>query len=106
MWFFSVLAWVFSRCDNFFIIALPFTDSHGVVDFSCFGLDGFEDGFEDERGGTPNDRTHNRFMCCLGLGPSDPSLDCGKASEVVFSPSGIGIHGLRYTIKPREYVSV
>ena len=36
----------FSRCDNVFSLAFPFPDSHGVVEFSCFGLVGLLDEFE------------------------------------------------------------
>ena len=45
---------VVSKCENVFILALPFLDSHGVVEFSCFGLAGLPDGFKYEWGGYIN----------------------------------------------------
>ena len=36
----------FSRCDSGYNLAFPFPDSHRVMGFSCFGLDGFPYGFE------------------------------------------------------------
>ena len=39
---------VFSWSDSVFILAMPFLDSHGVVEFSCFGLARSPDGFEAE----------------------------------------------------------
>ena len=44
----------FSRCDSIFSLALPFQDNHGVLEFPCFGLAGFSDGFEAESVGYPN----------------------------------------------------
>ena len=38
----------FSMCDSVFSLAFPFSDIHGVVEFSCFGLVGLPDGFEAE----------------------------------------------------------
>ena len=35
-----------SRCDNVFSLAFPFSDSHGVVEFSCFFLVLFSDAFK------------------------------------------------------------
>ena len=38
----------FSRCESLFSLAFPFLDSHGVVEFSCFGLVGLSGGFKAE----------------------------------------------------------
>ena len=42
----SFLFW--HGCDSVFTLSLPFSDSHGVVEFSCLGLDGLPDEFEGE----------------------------------------------------------
>ena len=52
---FCCLGMGFSRCDNVFNLAFPFLDSHGVVEFTCFGLAGLLDGFNAERGIYLND---------------------------------------------------
>ena len=44
----------FARCDNVFSLAFPFSNSHGFLEFSCFGLVTLLDGFEAEWGESPN----------------------------------------------------
>ena len=44
----------FVRCDSVFILTLSFSDSHGVVELSCFGLVGFLNGFIAKWGGFLN----------------------------------------------------
>ena len=51
MWFFFVLAWVFSRCDSVFNIAFPFLDSHGVVEIlEHFGIGAMKERKKEEGG--------------------------------------------------------